>query len=89
MVLNNSSDSTMHFKARLYHNHHLKTDIVMGSFETLKPMSDAAGIAIGVLFGGLASTNNAVCNIDFYDTRDDELVVTDSVISEKPLKINY
>mgnify|MGYP003330550539 FL=1 len=49
--------------------------IVMGSFETSKPMSDAAGIAIGLLFGGAASTNNAVCNIDFYDTRDDELVV--------------
>ncbi len=49
--------------------------IVMGSFETSKPMSDAAGIAIGLLFGGVASTNNAVCNLDFYDTRDDELVV--------------
>ena len=49
--------------------------VVMGTFETSKPMSDAAGIAIGVLFGGIASTNNAVCNLDFYDTRDDELVV--------------
>lgn len=27
MVLNNSSDSTLHFKGRLYHNHHLKTDV--------------------------------------------------------------
>ncbi len=26
MVLNNSSDSTIYFKGRLYHNHHLKTD---------------------------------------------------------------
>ncbi len=77
MVLNNSSDSTMHFKGRLSHNHHLKADIVMGSFETPKPMTDTANIAIGVLFGGLASTSNAVCNIDFYDTRDDELVVTE------------
>jgi hypothetical protein len=25
--LNNDSDSTMHFKGRLYHNHHLKTDV--------------------------------------------------------------
>lgn len=49
--------------------------IVMGNFETSKPMSDAAGIAIGVLFGGVAATNSAVCNLDFYDTRDDELVV--------------
>jgi len=49
--------------------------IVMGTFETSKPMSDAAGIAIAVLLGGLGSTNVAVCNLDFYDTRDDELVV--------------
>ncbi len=49
--------------------------VVMGTFETSKPMSDAAGIAIAALFGGLAATNNAVCNLDFYDTRDDELVV--------------
>ena len=27
MVLNNDSDSTMHFKGRLYHNHHLKIDV--------------------------------------------------------------
>jgi predicted phosphodiesterase len=26
MVLNNSSDSTIYFKGRLYHNHHIKTD---------------------------------------------------------------
>ena len=49
--------------------------IVMGTFETSKPMSDAAGIAIGVLFGAAMGTNAAVCNLDFYDTRDDELVV--------------
>jgi len=49
--------------------------IVMGTFETSKPMSDAAGIAISVLLGGFAATNSAVCNLDFYDTRDDELVV--------------
>lgn len=49
--------------------------VVTGSFETSKPMSDAAGIAIGALFGAFAPTSSAVCNIDFYDTRDDELVV--------------
>jgi hypothetical protein len=49
--------------------------IVMGTFETSKPMSDAASIAIGALFGAFGSTSSAVCNIDFYDTRDDELVV--------------
>lgn len=49
--------------------------VVMGTFETSKPMSDAAGIAVGVLFGAAAGTSAAVCNLDFYDTRDDELVV--------------
>jgi hypothetical protein len=49
--------------------------VVTGSFETSKPMSDAASIAIGALFGAFGSTSSAVCNIDFYDTRDDELVV--------------
>ena len=49
--------------------------VVMGTFETSKPMSDAAGIAMAALFGSMMSTNNAVANLDFYDTRDDELVV--------------
>tara|TARA_X000000950_G_scaffold235322_1_gene285699 strand:+ start:246 stop:878 length:633 start_codon:yes stop_codon:yes gene_type:complete len=49
--------------------------IVIGSFETSKPMSDAAAVAVGVLLGGLGSTQTAVCNMDFYDTRDDELIV--------------
>ena len=49
--------------------------VVTGSFETSKPMSDAASIAMGALFGAFGSTSSAVCNIDFYDTRDDELVV--------------
>ncbi len=49
--------------------------VITGSFETSKPMSNTASIAIGVLFGSFGSTQTAVCNIDFYDTRDDELVV--------------
>ncbi|MDB2520937.1 hypothetical protein N9X09_01805 [Flavobacteriaceae bacterium] len=49
--------------------------IVTGTFETSKPMSDAAGVAVAVLLGGFGSTQTAVCNMDFYDTRDDELVV--------------
>lgn len=49
--------------------------VVTGSFETNKPMSDGASIALGVLFGGFGATSSAVCNIDFYDTRDDELIV--------------
>ena len=49
--------------------------VVMGTFETNKPMSAAASIAIGALFGGFGATQSAICNFDFYDTRDDELVV--------------
>jgi len=49
--------------------------VIMGSFETSKPMSTGASIAIGVIFGAFGSTNAAVCNIDFYNVSDDELVV--------------
>ena len=49
--------------------------MITGSFETSKPMSNTASIAIGVLFGAFGTTQTAVCNIDFYDTSDDELVV--------------
>ena len=49
--------------------------VVMGTFETSKPMSNAASIALGALFGAFGTTQTAVCNIDFYNTADDELVV--------------
>ncbi len=49
--------------------------VVMGTFETSKPMSAAASIALGALFGAFGATQAAVANFDFYDTRDDELVV--------------
>jgi len=49
--------------------------LVMGSFETSKPMSTAASLGLGLLTGGFGSTQAALANIDFYDTRDDELVV--------------
>jgi len=39
------------------------------------PSLGAILIAMAALFGSMMSTNNAVCNLDFYDTRDDELVV--------------
>ena len=38
-------------------------------------MSDAAAVAVGVLLSGIGSTQTTVCNMDFYDTRDDELIV--------------
>ena len=49
--------------------------VVMGTFETSKPMSNAASIAMGALFGAFGATQTAVCNIDFYNVADDELVV--------------
>jgi hypothetical protein len=49
--------------------------IIMGTFETSKPMSDAASIAIGAIFGAFGATQSATCNIDFYNVSDDELVV--------------
>ena len=49
--------------------------VIMGTFETSKPMSTAASLGLGLLTGGFGSTNSAVCNLDFYDTRDEELVV--------------
>jgi hypothetical protein len=44
MVLNNDSDSTMHFKGRLYHNHHLKTDV--SHFQISIPAKSSQQIAI-------------------------------------------
>ena len=49
--------------------------VIMGSFETSKPMSVGAGAALLVLTGGAFSTQTAVANIDFYNVSDDELVV--------------
>ena len=48
--------------------------IITGSFETSKPMSNAAGIGLALL-GGFGATANATMNMDFYNTSDDELVV--------------
>ena len=49
--------------------------VIMGTFETSKPMSNAAGAALALLGGAMFATQNAVANIDFYNTEDDELVV--------------
>ena len=49
--------------------------VISGTFETSKPMSAEASIAIGALFGAFGATQSATCNIDFYNTSDDELVV--------------
>tara|TARA_A200000113_G_scaffold193329_1_gene182863 strand:+ start:199 stop:645 length:447 start_codon:yes stop_codon:yes gene_type:complete len=49
--------------------------IIMRSFETSKPMSGAASLGLALLTGGFGATSSATCNMDFYDTRDGELVV--------------
>ena len=49
--------------------------VIMGSFETSKPMSGAAALGVALVFGFGGATESATCNLDFYDTRDGELVV--------------
>ena len=49
--------------------------VIMGTFETSKPMSVGAGAALLVLTGGAFSTQTAVTNMDFYNVSDGELVV--------------
>ena len=48
--------------------------VVMGTFETNKPLSSGAAIGMALL-GGFGATSSAVCNLDFYNVEDDELVV--------------
>jgi len=48
--------------------------IVMGTFETNKPMSEGASIALGALFGFYGSTNKAVANLFIYNGEDGELL---------------
>ncbi|MGB7843347.1 MAG: hypothetical protein WBL21_11180 [Salinimicrobium sp.] len=49
--------------------------VITGSFETSKPMSNAAALGLAVLTGGMFATNSATMNMDFTNTSDDELVV--------------
>ncbi|MGQ8336808.1 hypothetical protein ACUNWD_09675 [Sunxiuqinia sp. A32] len=49
--------------------------VITGSFETSKPMSDAAGIGLLLLTGGMFATSSATINMDFVSTNDDEVVV--------------
>ena len=44
-------------------------------FPPLTHLVALTSIALGVVFGAFGATNAAVCNIDFYNTADDELVV--------------
>ena len=49
--------------------------IITGTFETSKPMSDGAGVALALLAGVGGATSQATANIDFINTSDNELVV--------------
>ena len=50
--------------------------IVMGRFETNKPMSGVLAAGLAVLGGiGFGRTNSAIMNMDFMSTTDEELVV--------------
>jgi hypothetical protein len=44
--------------------------IIMGSFETNKPMSEGASLALGLLAGFYGSTNKAVLNMSIYDSEE-------------------
>ncbi len=49
--------------------------VIMGTFETNKPMSEGAAIAIGALVGFWGSTNKAVVNLFIYNAKDGEVLV--------------
>ncbi len=49
--------------------------IIMGTFETTKPMSEGASVALGLLVGFYGSTNKAVLNLFIYNAKDGELLV--------------
>ena len=44
--------------------------IISGDYETNKPMSDGASIALGVLVGFFGSTNSATINMNVYNATD-------------------
>lgn len=49
--------------------------VIMGTFETNKPMSEGASVALGVLVGFYGSTNKAIVNMSIYDAHQGELLV--------------
>ncbi|PKP45310.1 MAG: hypothetical protein CVT94_18445 [Bacteroidetes bacterium HGW-Bacteroidetes-11] len=49
--------------------------LIMGTFETTKPMSEGASIALAVLVGFYGSTNKAVMNLFIYNAFDGALLV--------------
>lgn len=49
--------------------------IIMGTFETNKPMSEGASIALGLLVGFWGATNSATINLSIYNATDGEILV--------------
>lgn len=48
--------------------------VIMGTFETNKPMSEGASIALGLLVGFYGNTNKAVINLSIYNAEDGILI---------------
>ncbi|MEQ5791792.1 hypothetical protein J4E06_12055 [Muricauda sp. NFXS6] len=54
----------------------LKVDaIIMGTFETNKPMSEEASVVVGLLVGFWGPTHSATINLNIYNAQDGELLV--------------
>lgn len=49
--------------------------VIMGTFETNKPMSEGASVALGMLVGFYGSTNKAIINLSIYNAEQGELLV--------------
>jgi hypothetical protein len=48
--------------------------IIMGTFDTNKPMSEGASVALGLLIGVYGPTNKAVINLSIYNATDGVLI---------------
>src|SRR5690606_17745571 len=48
--------------------------VIMGTFETNKPMSEGASLALGMLVGFYGSTNKAIINLSIYNAEQGELL---------------
>lgn len=49
--------------------------VILGTFETNKPMSEGASVALGMLVGFYGSTNKAIINLSIYNAEQGELLV--------------
>ena len=49
--------------------------VIMGTFETTKPMSEGASLALGVLVGFYGSTNKAIVNMSIFNAQQGELLI--------------